>query len=200
MKPKICKGINRAKGIDGCGELSENRKFGLCPSCLWEWATNNENGKIWKEKQFMPKVKSKLSTERKTKNKEVRESLKSIQRLIQEARVPFQKWIRIRDANKACISCGTTTAKIWHAGHYFKAELYSGLIFNRINVNKQCEKCNTYGGGNESGYRLGLVKKYGNNITRKFEESANHLRQYKFSRNELIEIKKKYQKLLNELK
>lgn len=192
---KICKGINRAKGIEGCGKESDNRTFGLCPRCLYHWATNNENGKVWYQKQFLPKVKKTQVKARKKKDKELRESMKSIQRLIQEARVPFQRYIRIRDANEPCISCDTTSAKIWHGGHYFKAEVYTGLIFNEINVNKQCEKCNTFGGGNESGYRLGLIKKYGDEVVRTLEEASDYLRDYKFTREELYEIKKKYQKL-----
>lgn len=190
--------MNRAKGIEGCGKASTNRKFGLCPKCLYEWATTNDNGKLWYQSQFLPKVSKTSLRNRKIKDKEVRESMKSISRLIQEARVPFQKWIRIRDANDGCISCGTTKAKIWHGGHFFKAELFTGLIFNEVNVNKQCEKCNTFGGGNESGYRIGLVKKHGEKVVKQLEESANYLRSYKFAREELKEIKKMYQQRIKE--
>lgn len=197
-KPKKCKGIGKCHGIEGCGELSDNRRFGLCPSCLWEWMCKNENGKIWRETQFIPKVKKATEKEQKKKNLAVRESLKSIARLIQEARVPFQKWIRLRDANEGCISCDTVNAKIWHGGHFFKAELFTGLVFNEVNVNKQCEKCNTFGGGNESGYRIGLVKKYGEKAVKELEESSNFLREYKFTREEIKKIKTKYQKLLKE--
>ena len=195
-KPKVCKGIGKCHGIEGCGTPSSNRKFGLCPSCLWEWMCKNENGKVWRETQFIPRVKKLTEKENKKKLKEERESLKSIARLIQESRVPFQKWIRLRDANEPCISCGTVTAKIWHAGHYKKAELFTGLIFNETNVNKQCERCNTFLGGNDSDYRVGLEKKYGEKIVKQLEESADFLRQYKFTREELKEIKSKYQKKL----
>ena len=197
-KPKICKGIGKANGIDGCGKPSNNRKFGLCPSCLYEWATTNDNGKVWYEKQFQPRVTKATKKRAREKHKAFRESLKSISRLIQETRIPFQKWIRLRDSNEGCISCGTTTAKIWHAGHYLKAELFTGIIFNPMNVNKQCEKCNTFLNGNEANYRIGLVKKYGEEAVKKLEEQANKLRQYKYTREELKEIKTKYQKLLKQ--
>lgn len=198
VKPKKCKGIGKCNGIEGCGTLSTNRKFGLCPSCLWEWMCKNDNGKVYREKQFIPRVKKATEKENKRKTKEQREALKSIARLIQEARVPFQKWIRIRDANEACISCGDVNAKIWHSGHYKKAELFTGIIFNEYNVNKQCEKCNTFLNGNESEYRIGLVKKIGHKAVLQLEESANHLRQYKFSRQEIKDIKTKYQKRLKD--
>ena len=192
---KNCKGIGRAYGVDGCGKPSNRRKFGLCPSCLFEWSQTNDNGKIWYQSQFLPKVKQVTKKRQKEKDKAFRESLKSIAGLIQEARVPFQKWIRFRDANEGCISCGTTTSEIWDAGHYFKAELYTGLIFDEMNVNKQCGKCNRFLAGNESECYKGLIKKYGKEAVQELQEKANALRSYKFTREEIKEIKTKYQKL-----
>ena len=202
IESKPCKGQHKAHGYPGCGKKTDvkRRKYGLCPVCQWDWMQNTEAGQIHYGKHFIPKVERNVKKTIKQKNKEQRENLKSIARLIQETRVPFQKWIRLRDANEACISCGTTTAKIWHSGHFKKAELYTGLIFNEVNVNKQCEKCNTFLAGNESEYREGLVKKYGDEKVKILEESADHLRQYKHSREELKEIKTKYQKKLREWK
>ena len=201
IKEKPCKGQNKAHGADACGKMTDVRlrKYGLCPSCYWNWMQVNESGKVHYQKQFLKQVESKIKKTKTKKKKEEYESLKSIQRLIQDARRPFQKFIRIRDANDGCISCGDTKAKIWHAGHYFKAEIYSGLIFHETNVNKQCEKCNTYGGGNESGYRMGLVEKYSLESVRSLESIANQNRIYKFTREELIDIKKKYQKKIKEM-
>ncbi len=199
MVNKTCKGNYRVDKFEGCGGTSFKFTYGLCPSCLYEWMTTTENGKIYYSKSFEPKYK-KVSIKRiKEADLEVRESMKSISRLINDARVPFQKWIRQRDINDGCISCSSLNVKLWHGGHYFKAELYSGLIFNEINVNKQCEKCNTYGGGNESGYRIGLVKKYGEDAFKQLESIADQNRSYKFTREEIKEIKKKYQLKLKEL-
>lgn len=195
-KPKACKGINKAHGYEGCGKEVLNRKFGLCPYCFWDWMQNTEGGRLHYKKQFIPKVESRTKKEIRKKERQRREDLKSIARLIQETRKPFQKFIRSRDANDACISCETTTAKIWHAGHYKKAELFTGLIFDEVNVNKQCEKCNTFLDGNESEYRVGLVKKYGQDAVLELEQRANELRVYSFSREELKELKLKYQRLL----
>jgi len=183
MTKKKCKGINKAKGFDGCGALSEKRRFGLCPLCLYK------SGKAWHDKQFIPKVRQRTKKRTRENARKQRNELKSVQRLIQEARRPFQKWIRKRDENEPCISCGTTNSDLWDAGHYFKAELYSGLIFQEINVNKQCRKCNRYLDGNEANYRIGLVKKYGAEVVRQFEKNANQFRKYKYSKAELIEIK-----------
>jgi hypothetical protein len=197
MNIKKCKGINKAHGYEGCGKPSQYRKFGLCPSCLYDWMQNDERGKIYYAKVFAPKVKKQVERSKKAKDKEWVEKNKTITQLINEARIPFQKYIRLRDANKPCISCGTTTSEIWDAGHYFKAELYTGLIFNENNVHKQCRKCNTYLGGNEIGYRKGLIDRFGEKFVLDLESIANENRSKKFTREELKQTKKYY---LNALK
>lgn len=193
MKIKTCQGNYRVDKFEGCGNISFKFTYGLCPSCLYEWMTTTENGKIHYAKSFMPKVTKHTVKVKKKADLEVRESLKSIARLINDARTPFQKWIRLRDVNNGCISCPSLNVKLWHAGHYFKAELYTGLIFHEMNVNKQCEKCNTYGGGNESGYRIGLIKKYGEDAVKELESISDQNRLYKFERDEIKQIKNKYQ-------
>jgi hypothetical protein len=199
MKVKTCKGNYRVDKFDGCGKTSFKFTYGLCPSCLYEWMTTTENGKIHHAKSFLKQV-SKLSNKIvKEKNKEEREAMKSIARLIQEARVPFQKWIRLRDINDGCISCDSLNVKLWHGGHYFKAEIYRGLIFHLINVNKQCEKCNTFLGGNETGYRLGLVSKYGEDVVKELESIADENRTHDYTREEIKSIKKEYQSKLKQL-
>ena len=199
MKVKTCQGNYRVDKFKGCGNTSFKFKYGLCPSCLYEWMTTTENGKIHYAKTFLPKVKNTTIKRRKETDRNILESMKSIARLIQEARVPFQKWIRQRDINDGCISCSSLNVKLWHAGHYFKAEIYRGLIFNEMNVNKQCEKCNTYGGGNESGYRIGLVNKYGSKAVKELESIADKNRTFDYTRDNIKEIKKKYQLKLKEL-
>lgn len=195
-KPKPCKGINKAHGFKGCKTPSVNRKYGLCPSCLYDWMLTDERGKIYKAKVFQPKVEKKIEVNKRIEKKDQKEKLKSITKLVNEARVPFQKWIRKRDANLKCISCPSVDSEIWDGGHYFKAEIFTGLIFDERNVNKQCRKCNSFLGGNEIGYRKGLIERYGEGFVLNLESESDSLRSYKFNREELIDIKNKYQKLL----
>lgn len=130
----------------------------------------------------------------KKKKKELKENLKTVGQYEQEARIEFQKWIRHRDDKLPCISCGKLADR-YDAGHYFKAELYSGLIFHVDNVNKQCVYCNKHLHGNESNYRIGLVKKIGEERVKWLEENKDRLRVYKFTKIELIEIKEHYKNL-----
>jgi len=111
---------------------------------------------------------------------------------LNKARRVFQKWIRERDKDKPCISCGTITSSLWDAGHYLKAEVFSGLIFDEDNVHKQCRKCNRYLSGNEVQYRLGLIKRIGEERVLALESKANEERLKKYTNQELQEIQVKY--------
>lgn len=134
------------------------------------------------------------------RKKRIKESLKTRTQKIQEARKVFQRYIRERDKDKPCISCGTTTATKWDAGHYLKAEIYTGLIFNEDNVHRQCQRCNQYGGGMQVEYRMGLVDRIGKDAVNLLEASKDSLRVYRWTDEELEEIKKKYTQLLRDKK
>lgn len=130
--------------------------------------------------------------------KEFKKKDKSVSKKIQAVRKPFQMWIRMRDADKPCISCGTYYSDIWDGGHYSKAETYTGMIFNENNCHKQCRKCNKYLDGNESNYRIGLIKRIGEAAVIEIENTRDSLKSYKWSDDELKEIKDKYTKLLKQ--
>lgn len=76
----------------------------------------------------------------------------------------FSLYIRLRDLEKGCISCGKRKlmGKAWHAGHYFpRSEKYLNLYFDEKNVNGQCAYCNIFLEGNKEHYRRGLLSRYG---------------------------------------
>lgn len=109
------------------------------------------------------------------------------------ARQTMQRWVRLRDEQLPCISCGTYVTNQWDGGHYYKAELYSGVIFNEINVNKQCCECNGDNmHGNPIEYRKGLIRKYGEAKVMELDVLAIQKKQYSWTRDELIEITNKY--------
>ena len=119
--------------------------------------------------------------------------IEGIKTLESAARIIFQKYIRARDSKFPCISCERTTTKQWDSGHYFKAELYTGLIFDERNCNKQCSECNGVNmHGNLIAYRKGLVKRFGAAHVEQLESEADSQRVYKFTRSELIDIANKY--------
>lgn len=118
---------------------------------------------------------------------------KSYSKLKSEAKSMVQKYCRLRDSNLPCISCGKTKTNQWDGGHYRKAEIYSGVIFDERNVNKQCSRpCNKDLHGNEVQYRIGLIAKIGLKEVEELEELANRTRYLKWSRDELNSIIEKY--------
>ena len=76
----------------------------------------------------------------------------------------FNIYIRKRDKDNNCISCGKKSEQ-YHAGHFIaKSNTYHnklGLRWDEYNVNKQCVRCNIHLHGNLLKYRRGLVEKIG---------------------------------------
>lgn len=128
----------------------------------------------------------------------LRDKLKTLSQYEAEAKKSFQKYIRMRDEKQPCISCGIENTELWDGGHFKKAEIYSGVIFDESNCHKQCRKCNRFLGGNELNYRAGLIQRYGVEYTDQIEERANKTRNYKFAKCELIAKKLKYDILIKD--
>lgn len=94
------------------------------------------------------------------------ESLPLLHRKAQQA---FNRFIRERDQEKGCISCG---GSVDHAGHYFSQGRYTHLRYDEMNVNGQCVGCNLYKSGNLILYRMGLINRYGEEQVRELERRA----------------------------
>lgn len=71
------------------------------------------------------------------------------------------KFIRLRDKDEPCISCGRHHQGQWHAGHYRSRGACPELRFNEDNIHKQCSVCNNHKSGNAIEYRIRLVNKIG---------------------------------------
>lgn len=113
----------------------------------------------------------------------------SIPALTKKAQTSFNAFIRSRDKNKGCISCGS---EVTEAGHYLSAGHFSALRFNEINTNGQCTRCNCFLSGNLIKYRQGLVKRYGEKKVLELENSVAVRSVSKYSRFELEAIIKLY--------
>ena len=73
------------------------------------------------------------------------------------------EYIRLRDNDQPCISCGTMSQSVkYDAGHYIPVGRSKALRYEETNIHKQCSKnCNTSKSGNLIAYRKAMVKKYG---------------------------------------
>jgi hypothetical protein len=90
-----------------------------------------------------------------------KERLKSRADHMREAQAAFNEWIRLRDADRPCVSCGRHHEGQYHAGHYRSVGANPELRFEPLNVWKQCAPCNTHLSGNLVNYRLSLLQLIG---------------------------------------
>lgn len=80
-----------------------------------------------------------------------REAIKPKSKWLSEAQIEFNKFIRFRDHDKPCISCGRVEVELtiggqWDAGHYLSRGAYPELRFEELNCHKQCKSCNAGSG------------------------------------------------------
>lgn len=73
------------------------------------------------------------------------------------------EYIRLRDADKPCISCGNKSAHIkYDAGHFIPVGRREALRYEETNIHKQCSNnCNIHLSGNYSQYRKAIIELYG---------------------------------------
>ena len=74
------------------------------------------------------------------------------------------KYIRLRDADQPCISCGKHHQGQYHAGHYLSVGSHPELRFDERNIYKQCAPCNNHLSGNLINYRKRLVELKGQEL------------------------------------
>ncbi|MDW3573820.1 recombination protein NinG [Enterobacter asburiae] len=103
------------------------------------------------------------------RRQEKRESLKSKSQWDKEAQSAFNRYIRIRDEGKECVSCGNPllgksnylTGSAIDASHYRSRGAASHLKFNVFNVHSACTRCNRQLSGNAVEYRIRLIERIG---------------------------------------
>ena len=80
---------------------------------------------------------------------------------IQKTQTLFNRFIRARDHEEMCISCGRNHNGQYHAGHYRSIGANPELRFCEYNCQKQCSPCNSYLSGNLINYRINLIHRIG---------------------------------------
>jgi len=109
------------------------------------------------------KAKKAAKTAYARETKRIKASLKTASDYVKEAQFSFNGYIRARDKNKPCISCGlpqgeTVQGGKFDAGHYRSRGSAGHLRFNTLNCWGQCVRCNRYLSGNVVEFRTNLKK------------------------------------------
>lgn len=105
-------------------------------------------------------------------------------------------YIRERDRDLPCISCGTWVTVQWEAGHFRSRGAASHLRYNEDNIHKQCHRCNAELSSNAIPYRAALVVKIG---SERVEALENNNTPHRYTREELKSIRMHYRALMREL-
>lgn len=103
------------------------------------------------------------------RRQKMRESFKTKAQWDKEAQTAFNRYIRIRDEGKECVSCGSPlmgksnylTGSAIDASHYRSRGAASHLKFNVFNVHSACTRCNRQLSGNAVEYRIRLIDRIG---------------------------------------
>lgn len=145
--------------------------------------------------------KLKEKKEQRRKDAETRVRLKKRSELQSEAQTAFNRYIRLRDANQACICCGkdfdpTKPGGSVDAGHFRSVGSAPHLRFVEDNCHAQRKNCNRPGGTTYSKYRAGLVERIGEERVQAVEadQEPRH-----YSREDLINIRDTYRRKAKEL-
>ncbi len=117
-----------------------NTLQGLCsPACALEWVKSKPD----RAEALRKRAAAKERREYKVDNETASEARAKAQKA-------FNAWVRARDAEMPCISCGRydlsdpLTGGAWDAGHYRTVAACPQLRFEPDNCHKQCKRCNQY--------------------------------------------------------
>jgi len=90
-----------------------------------------------------------------------KEKLKTRADHMKDTQKAFNTWVRVRDAELPCVSCGRHHQGKYDAGHYRTVGGNPALRFEPLNCHRQCSQCNTQLSGNIVNYRIELVRRIG---------------------------------------
>jgi len=162
-----------------------------CKNCKEKFDAIHFNQKYCTDDNCMDAwIKSAKEVQWKKKKKRMKEELKTNSDFTKEAQKWVNKYVRLRDKNKGCISCGNPLTGKYDAGHFFSAGGHGSVRFDVRNINAQCVYCNQWEHGNLFNYHKALLKRIGSEEFNNMEMMSKGV--HKWSREELKEIIKEF--------
>lgn len=184
----------KRKRCKGCGELFtpyySTLQIACSPTCALKYS--KESKKEVKEKNDKALEKAFIEKNQRQKLAALKKSVTDICHL----------YIRLRDENKPCISCGIPYKPDFDAGHFYSGGKFSSLKYDEDNINGQCIQCNRMNEGMHESYRLYLVERIGHeNLDRLDKAAADYMQtDFHWDRDELIRLRNYYKQKIKTLK
>ena len=124
---------------------------------------------------------------------------KSLPKLKADCQKVFNEFIRERDKDKPCISCGQV--KELQAGHFYSVRNYDGLRFDEDNCHGECIRCNCFDDDHLIGYSVNLIRRIGSERFVLLQERAISYKKNgcKWSRSEIEELIRIYKEKVKSL-
>lgn len=88
---------------------------------------------------------------------------------LKEAQAAVNAYVRERDRDLPCVSCGRHHEGQYHAGHYRSVGSCPELRFDVRQIQKQCAPCNNHLSGNLLNYRPELIRRMGQAVVDEIE-------------------------------
>lgn len=132
-----------------------------CDICKTPFAQNSSLHTVCSAKCAIDQAKAKAVHKANRERLAGLKKLKTITDYTKDAQASINRYVRLRDYNKPCISCNRHHLGQYHAGHYQTTKAASSIRFNLCNLNKQCSTCNNHLSGNIVEYRKRLIEKIG---------------------------------------
>ncbi len=143
-------------------------------------------------RQATEKKKAKEAQEDRKKTREKLDAMRTKPQLVKVAQTAFNAFVRVRDSDKPCISCGkktTNESNSTDAGHFRSVGSAPHMRFVEDNCHGQCKHCNQYLAGNVLAYRKGLIERVG---LARVEQIESDQTVRKYTKEGLQEIAKHY--------
>jgi hypothetical protein len=115
-------------------------------------------------RQVAQKKAAKEAQEDRKKTREKLDAMRTKPQLVKVAQTAINAFVRARDGDKPCISCGkppSTESNQTDAGHFRSVGSAPHMRFVEDNIHGQCKHCNQYLAGNVLAYRKGLIERIG---------------------------------------
>jgi len=140
--------------------------------------------------------KAKEARER-AEHRVAKEKVKTKGEHAKEAQAAFNEFIRLRDKDLPCVSCGRHHEGKYDAGHFRTVGGNPALRFEPMNCAKQCVPCNRHKSGDIINFRLELIRRIGADKV-DWLEGPHEPKRYTIE--DLKEIKSTYRAKVRELK
>lgn len=179
-----------------------------CPICSTEYIPRSSLQKVChnykcaiafnkqRDAEIAAREQRKRDKEARAKWRERKAEVKPIKHWEDLTQRVVNEYIRERDRDLPCISCGTWTTVQWEAGHFRSRGKASHLRYHEDNIHAQCHHCNVHLSGNQQQYRINLIAKIG---AERVEALEYNNTPHRYTREELDAIRKRYRALLREL-